>query len=632
MHKLGMIVPDEDSVKVIRRAYKDEILNGSLVVELMSSDLNEMRMQAVEMEASGCQAIITRGRSHELLVPAVSIPVMKITFTVNDIIQAIAKAQALGGKVALILSYENCPELEGVLDSLKYPCSLSRYHEDHEELEAVRALDVSSVCIGGYYAGMEANRLGIPFVKIEMGVYTVAEMIADTQQMLNKAAEERERNRLYSTILHTINEAVASFDEAGQIVLWNSKAEKLLGVQAADCVGRLCREGAPVLYPSYRKFLSQGAPVWKFILNSRGQHFSVQYQRLSGGEGRTPVLCTFQTIEEIEAQEKSVRMDLHKSGLVAKTRFGDIVRRDPNFTAVLDRARKIAATDGSVLIIGESGTGKEVVAQSIHNASERADGPFVAVNCGAISESLLESELFGYAEGAFTGAKKGGKEGLFEMAHGGTIFFDEINSMPVLLQSKLLRVLQEKEIMRVGGSSVIPVNVRVIAAANEDLYEQMQEQRFRKDLLYRLSTFELVLPPLRERPEDILPLFRQFLKETGRADGIRPLKKNEERALVEYDWPGNARELRNLAERFSLEPSVEDICALIRRRDSRPKLLEPERPKPLPASIDLKEITRSVEQSVIQMLLDRGYSKSAVADMLGISRASLYHYINVKKK
>lgn len=631
MHKIGIIVPDEDSVKIIRRSYKDEILNGSLVVELMSSDLNEMRTQAVEMEHSGCQAIITRGRSHELLVPAVSIPVMKITFTVNDIIQAIAKAQVMGEKVALILSHENCPELEGVLDSLKYPCSLCRYHEDREELEAVRALDVHSVCIGGYYACMEANRLGIAFVKIEIGVYTVAEMIADTQQMLDKAAEERERNHLYSTILHTINEAVASFDENGRIMLWNSKAEKLLGIQAADGVGRPCREGAPVLYPSYRKFLSQGVPGWKFILNSQGQRFSVQYQRLSGGGDRAPVLCTFQTIEEIEAQEKSVRMDLHKSGLVAKTRFEDIVHQDHGFTAVLERAQKIAATDGSVLIIGESGTGKEVVAQSIHNASGRAGGPFVAVNCGAISESLLESELFGYEEGAFTGAKKGGKEGLFEMAHGGTIFFDEINSMPVLLQSKLLRVLQEKEIMRVGGNSVIPVDARVIAAANEDLYEQMQEQKFRKDLLYRLSTFELLLPPLRERPADILPLFRQFLKETGRVGTLRPLKKSEERSLMEYDWPGNARELRNLAERFSLEPSVENIWTLLRRRDSLPKLLEMECPRPLPASIDLKEIIRSVEQSIIQMLLNRGYSKSAVADMLGISRASLYHHIYVNK-
>lgn len=627
MHKLGLIVPDEDQIQVIRYSYRDEILDGSLMIELMPAEVDELQNLAVKMEREGCQAIITRGRSHELISSAVSVPVIKITFTVNDIILAMEKAQNLGQRVSLILGFANCPELEEICSSLKYNCELFRYHEDGEELEAVRRLDGSSVCIGGYYACKEAERLGLPFVKIETGLYTFAKTIADTRQMLDKSAGESSRNRLYSAILHTINEAVVSFDKNGCIALWNSKAEKLLGVSAAECIGRACKDVLPTFYPSYRQFLEQNIGSKKLILSNRGQRFSVQYQRLAEEGKCVPILCTFQTAAEIEAQEKHIRMDLHKKGLVAKFKFDDIVSVDARFGSVLEQAKKMAKTDGSVLIIGESGTGKEVIAQSLHNASRRADAPFVAVNCGAISETLLESELFGYEEGAFTGAKKGGKEGLFETAHGGTIFFDEINSMPTLLQSKLLRALQEKEIMRVGGSNVIPVDVRVIAAASEALYDQLQKGFFRKDLLYRLSTFELFLPPLRERPEDVLPLFRHFLEETGR--DVRPLKKNEEKVLLSYEWPGNARELRNAAERFALDPSVENIGCLLHRRTERP-LLTPERPDALYASIDLREITRSVERSVIQMLLERGYSKSEVADMLGISRASLYNYINVK--
>ena len=631
MYKIGLIVPDENSVKMIRRTYRKEVLDGSIIVELMSPNLDEMRMQAIGMEKAGCQALITRGRSYDIITPAVSMLVLKITFTVNDIIRALSKAESLNKKIALVLSYSNCPELEEIIDGIRYPFALYRYHEDEQELEIVRSLESDVVCIGGYYACKEADSLGLAFVKIETGPSTFSKMIADAQQILDKSAREINNNRLYSAILRTIREGVISFDERGRIMTWNEKAEKYMEISAGESVGKLCEHVVPEFSASYRRFMSQTSPTRELIVRIRGEQFSVRFQRLTEGPDRVPVLCTFQTIEEIADQEKSVRIDLHKKGLVAKFHFDDVIKKDEKFIRVIAQAQKIAGTEGSVLIIGESGTGKEVIAQSIHNASSRAAGPFVAINCGAISESLLESELFGYEEGSFTGARRGGKEGLFEIAHGGTIFLDEINSMPTLMQSKLLRVLQEKEVMRVGGSNVIPVNVRVIAAANEKLYEQIKNQSFRKDLLFRLSTFELVLPPLRERPGDVLALFAQFVKEAGSQGQIRALTKAEEQSLLEYDWPGNARELRNLAERFALDSSVEDVRSLLRRGSDCAPFLEPKIPGVLPASIDLREITRSVEQSVIRMLLERGYSKSDVADMLGISRTSLYHYINAKK-
>lgn len=229
-------------------------------------------------------------------------------------------------------------------------------------------------------------------------------------------------------------------------------------------------------------------------------------------------------------------------------------------------ALKFAGSRSNVLITGPSGTGKELFASAIHNASERRNGPFVAVNCGALMESLLESELFGYESGAFTGAQKGGKEGLFEAAHGGTLFLDEIGEMPLRLQVKLLRVLQEREVVRVGGKKAIPVDVRIIAATNRDLKQEVHEEKFRLDLYYRLNVLPLDVPGLNERREDILPLFEYFEREEGFAFDL------DERArvcILEHDYVGNVRELRNCVEYLSCFGSsqigYEDLPLYMRR-------------------------------------------------------------------
>ena len=217
---------------------------------------------------------------------------------------------------------------------------------------------------------------------------------------------------------------------------------------------------------------------------------------------------------------------------------------------LIKKAKTIATTDSTVLMMGESGTGKELFAQSIHNASNRKERPFVALNCAALSETLLESELFGYEEGAFTGALKGGKPGLFEVAHTGTIFLDEIGDAPPSIQKRLLRVLQEKEIMRVSGNKVIPIDVRIIAATNKHLGGLIKKGEFREDLFYRLNVFPLHIPPLRERREDIEILLQFFLDKytTLRKQTIPHINLSIVDFLKDYHWPGNIRQLENLAE------------------------------------------------------------------------------------
>ncbi len=285
--------------------------------------------------------------------------------------------------------------------------------------------------------------------------------------------------------------------------------------------------------------------------------------------------------------------------------------------AIRKTVERLAATDLPVLILGESGTGKEVVARALHYCGPRADRPFVAVNCAALTESLLESELFGYEKGAFTDARET-RPGKFEVADGGTLFLDEIGDMSLAGQAKLLRVLEQKVVSRVGGNEEIPVDVRVIAATNTDLEKAVRERRFREDLYYRLNVVALELPPLRERPEDIIPLAEHFLAEFAQQAGRPPLQLTAEakRRLQNYAWPGNVRELRNLMERFAfLSPGpqieAEDVGFLLTsERDT---------------DLSLAAATRQFQQEYIRRAIKRaGGNMSEAAKLLGLHRANLY--------
>ncbi len=249
---------------------------------------------------------------------------------------------------------------------------------------------------------------------------------------------------------------------------------------------------------------------------------------------------------EIKALELRLKNEMSSRGHVARYTFKDILGRSQAIEECKKKAIKIAQLENVVLITGESGSGKELFAQSMHNASKRNKMPFLAINCSALHPHLLESELFGYEEGAFSGAKKGGKKGLFELANKGTLFLDEIGELPLEVQAKFLRVLQEKELIRVGGSDIISVDVRIIAATNRSLSERVENGDFRKDLYYRLSIFPLMIPNLKERKEDVLPLAYQFLKEFDASDKI--FHPDLIRFLTNYGWPGNIRELRNCIE------------------------------------------------------------------------------------
>ena len=297
---------------------------------------------------------------------------------------------------------------------------------------------------------------------------------------------------------------------------------------------------------------------------------------------------------------------------------------------------KVATTDANILITGENGTGKEVLAQSIHNHSLRAENPFVAVNCASITESLLESELFGYDEGAFTGAKKGGKPGYFEMAHTGTIFLDEISELSLPMQSKLLRAIQEKQIIHVGGNRVIHFDTRIIAAANRDLWKMACEHQFREDLYYRLAVLELNIPALKDRQEDILPLFFKFMFHLNPelSSRFQTHTPRLEALLCSYSWPGNIRELENFAHMISVTAGATDssetlmtvITTEIYRRIARTETVPAAAAVPLPeASHPVQAGDLLSERERVRYALSQANGNcTQAAQLLNISRTTLW--------
>ena len=446
-----------------------------------------------------------------------------------------------------------------------------------------------------------------------------------------------ELNEAARAAFNAMREGITIIDTDGIIVFGNTAYREFLNKEAGGDIGPIEGYRLRDLRPGARlpDVLEKGEPILHLTRQEVEDFYFVNLYPiyrdgvLLGGLSVVTFLDdAYRAREELEAMEARSKQVLHRINKAngARYTFDDIVAESPAGAQTKALAEKIAATDATVLLESESGTGKELYAQAIHNASLRREGVFVAINCANFNPNMLESELFGYVEGAFTGAKKGGKLGLFEAAAGGTLFLDEISEMDLGLQAKLLRVLQERRIRPVGGVKEIDVDVRVIAACNAGLPDYVDQGKFRKDLYYRLNTFPIHIPPLRERTGDIPALAAAILDQLSHKLR-RPFTLTDEavRLLQAHSWPGNVRELRNVLE-FSayLTPSgvitCEDFPADLRR------------PAEHDAALPLVQRVRAFEKREIQRLLARNGAslegKKKTAAQLGISLASLYNKLN----
>lgn len=376
-------------------------------------------------------------------------------------------------------------------------------------------------------------------------------IVNNTLRIRNIGKVNETLKRRLEVILDTVDEAIVAVDASSNIMVFNPTAEKLLGIVMEEVIGRNIMDVVQGF--DFKECLKTGAGFRHRVLKIYDNHYVVNASVIAGDENMAlGVVAIFRPVQEVQESETQVRRELRKTGNTAKYTFNNITGQSEELTKAISLARKFAQTELTILLEGESGTGKEVFAQSIHNASSRRRGPFVAVNFAAIPNNLVESELFGYEDGAFTGAKKGGKPGLFEEAHTGTMFLDEIGSASLDVQQRLLRVLEEREVRRVGSGFVVPVDVRIIAAANQNLEELVRQGIFRYDLFYRLCTLPVNIPPVRQRTEDILLLVDYFAEKYYR----RKLHLSSELAefLENYAWPGNVREIQN---------TVRYLCSLI---------------------------------------------------------------------
>ena len=480
--------------------------------------------------------------------------------------------------------------------------------------------------IGGGTASLIAKSLGMNSVMIHSGEEAILQALREAMQVAVVKRQEQEIAEQFRAILDYSLEGIIAVDEDGRISLVNRFATEIAGV-GLEQIG----QAAEKLIPQLRMtdVLRSGQAEVGFFEKVGNRQVAVNCVPIILKNRPVGAVATFQPITAIQELESKYRSKLHRRGLVAKLQFGDILTQNPRMCEIVNLAIEYSAVDSNVLLLGETGVGKEVFAQGIHNASSRRNEPFVAVNCAALPENLLESQLFGYVEGAFTGASRGGKMGLFEQAHRGTIFLDEIAEISPKIQGHLLRVLQEREIMRLGDDRVIPVDVRVIAATNKKLSRAMQEGHFRSDLFYRLDVLTLEIPPLRERSDDILLMLEMFMQRYAIKfhKCEKKLSPSARRLLKEYSWPGNVRELRNIAERLTVlnRPNDEmvDEVTIVSLLSLRSEAVPPVNSGRTINGFKRKKL--AAQQEMIEKLLGEtkfDYDKTAQA--LGISRTTLW--------
>lgn len=567
-----------------------------------------------KVEQNRVDVIISGGSNYVLLRENIrSVPVVPIEISGMDLLEALTRACEYNNHVAVV-SYK---------DYLSWDDSYSRLfaakvdymtYSERPRLKAILGelkargcgcvLGTSLVCDFAEELGMESV-----FLYSKSSLTTALQRAVELQASIQR---EQERSQQMSLILSLIPSGIIAINSKQEITLYNPAAARLTGIPVAEALGRKIEKVLPttrlpqVIKTGQAERNLQTMPNGTVILTDRVP-INVQ-GRVRGA------LATFNATDEITRAERQIRLGFHKKGLVAKHNFTDIAGSSKLISEARKLAEIYAGEDATVLITGETGTGKELFAQSIHNLSKRREEPFVTINCAALSEGLLESELFGYDEGAFTGARKGGKVGLLELGHMGTIFLDEIGQISDKVQSRLLRVLEEKEIMRVGSDKVIPVDIRVIAASNVPLSQEVAKGAFRKDLFYRLNVMHIVIPPLRERKEDLPELLQAILIQEGK-DSLWQIHKSQfaealER-LKEYDWPGNVREFRSVVQRLCLV-FTNGLDLDFAFRD-------------LPLEIRNQELLSEPTREMIQDALKKtGGKKSLAAEFLNVSRTTLW--------
>ncbi|MHC1761066.1 MAG: sigma 54-interacting transcriptional regulator [Negativicutes bacterium] len=594
----------------------EELIGQCDDIELELAYLDQAVQVAQRGVANGTEVIISRGGTF-LNLEQCGVPVSLVEIPIDpfDVLNAVYHAKIYGRNIGII-GFANvirgAERLGSILD-----LHVRTYLVTSEE-EAVKCLDDAinfgiDVVLGGSLAEKLAKERGIPTVTLETSKEGIQRSVNEARRIVAVKRQEREKAEQYKTILHFINEGIIAVNKNYEVTIFNRAAESIIGLKCEAVMGKKIND--VMGNADFSTLIRHNRPQLGQLLTFRSTPALTNSVPINVNGEMVGAVATLQNVTKIQEYEHTIRTTLIKKGHVAKFTFADILGNSKVLNEIKKIAWQYSQVESTILITGDSGTGKEMFAQSIHSASLRKRGPFVAINCAAIPANLLESELFGYSGGAFTGAKKEGMLGLFAIAHGGTIFLDEIGEIPTELQARLLRVLQEREIRPIGSDSIIPVDVRVIAATNKSLIEEVKSGKFRKDLYYRLNILALRIPSLCERRGDIALLCQYFINQHN----IK-LKKNLEISkeafdIIEgYSWPGNVRELQNVLERLAVTSD-----GVIKPRQIMQVLDEYDK-----ASPDEKPLKRVQKTLILATLAKCSGNRTLAAKQLGISRVQLW--------
>ncbi|WP_048824155.1 sigma 54-interacting transcriptional regulator [Bacillus sp. B-jedd] len=561
--------------------------------------------------------IITRGLLAEILKRVSGdIPIVEIPVSSTDILRTIRRStEKYGtGTIGVIAANNMLAGLKELYDLLDAPVKTYRLNTTWNGFSLVKEAiaDGCQIILGGIKTCKYADDLNLNNMFIESSREAFWQAITQAKITAATAIKEQEKANRLQAILETASDGVIVVNAERELVMLNPKAAYLLDLDKSIIGQKL---DTTSILPKFRILMQDTKEYTNEVFRYKKTMLSINKRFIKVKNVVSDIVFNIQAVQDLQLLEGSIRKRIYSKGHTAHFNFSQIVAESEMMKQTIETAKHYSRTNSNILLIGESGTGKEVFAQSIHRESDRFSQPFVAINCAAIPDNLLESELFGYVAGSFTGANKNGKAGLFEIAHRGTIFLDEIAEIPLSLQAKLLRVLQEREIMRLGSDVIIKVDIRIIGATNKDLEVMVKENKFREDLFYRLDVLRIEIPNLEMRKEDIPFLVDDYFRKNY--PGIE-LSHEAKLLLMQHSWPGNVRQLFNICERLAVlyAPRItsEAIQTVLPNTINFKKTIETENRATPPDE----------RERVLQALIDNQYNRSLAARSLGISRSTLW--------
>lgn len=600
---------------------------------------------AMQLFDEGIEAIFGHMGNSRLMLEATGQPIVDIPRTRLDMIIAFRQARKFNRVIGLSSYAMPTEGIEIIEDLLDIHIQQLIFHTADELSDQVHKAYENGlrVLVGGGISTNLMDRLGGKGILSLPRKYVIDQAFAQARMIASINRKDLEQRERLNTILQMVDEGIIGTDQYGRLKTFNKAAEDILGLNKKNMLdqafNRILKESRLI------DILAHGVPERDTVCKINGVDVVVNAMPIIINQQSRGAIALFRGAKRIENINRKVKESLYSKGFVAKYRVSDICGKTKEITDTLEKASKYAVTDGNILIQGETGTGKEMLAQAVHRMSPRKNQPFVAINCAAIPDSLIESELFGHEEGAFTGAKRGGKIGLIELADKGTLFLDEIADISQELQVRLLRVIENKEVMRVGGDRYVSIDVRVISSSYKDLRKEIQTGNFRPDLYYRLATLKLNLPPLRHRLEDIPEILKRLITHHDRTNGAFTDEMVER--LKRYHWPGNIRELASFVESYfillgekTIDPQI--FSGLIKElspsdinpisghdpyaappecsgQQDKSSLFVPDR------NDNLKKMVEKFEQTAIHKTLETcHFNKKETAKALGISVNTLW--------